>query len=103
LYCPQNLLESIFRRVGEWAGSWIVWMNEGRENVEELVLRAQSGDVEAFEALYRQNQAGIYAFIGLAGAAAPEAAGRLPGLAAPHRRKPGEGRGEVGPRATGGD
>ncbi len=38
-------------------------MNEGRENVEELVLRAQSGDVEAFEALYRQNQAGIYAFI----------------------------------------
>lgn len=38
-------------------------MNEGRENVEELVLRAQSGDVEAFEALYRQNQPGIYTFI----------------------------------------
>ncbi len=38
-------------------------MSEGRENVEELVLRAQSGDVEAFEALYRQTQAGIYTFI----------------------------------------
>lgn len=38
-------------------------MNEGRENVEELVVRAQSGDVDAFEALYRQHQAGIFTFI----------------------------------------
>ena len=38
-------------------------MTEGREDVENLVTRARSGDLEAFEMLYRSHQAGIYTFI----------------------------------------
>lgn len=32
-------------------------------DIQDLVLRARSGDVSAFEELYRSHQAGIYAFI----------------------------------------
>jgi RNA polymerase sigma-70 factor (ECF subfamily) len=38
-------------------------MSEDREEVQELAARARSGEVEAFEALYRSHQAGIYTFI----------------------------------------
>ena len=38
-------------------------MGEDRDEVQELVVRARSGDEEAFGALYRQHQAGIYTFI----------------------------------------
>ncbi len=38
-------------------------MNEARQEVRELVARARSGEVEAFEALYNMHQAGIYTFI----------------------------------------
>ena len=38
-------------------------MTEGRDNVEDLVTRARSGDLAAFEMLYRSHQAGIYTFI----------------------------------------
>lgn len=38
-------------------------MTEGRDNVENLVTRARSGDLEAFEMLYRSHQAGIYTFV----------------------------------------
>ncbi len=37
-------------------------MNE-KPQVDDLVLRAQSGDVDAFESLYRTHQAGLYTFI----------------------------------------
>lgn len=38
-------------------------MTEGRDNVEDLVTRARSGDLEAFEMLYRSHQAGIHTFV----------------------------------------
>ena len=38
-------------------------MGEDRNEVEELAARARSGEAEAFEALYRSHQAGIYTFI----------------------------------------
>ncbi len=38
-------------------------MSEERDEVEELVFRARSGDLEAFETLYQSHQAGIYTFI----------------------------------------
>ncbi len=38
-------------------------MTEERREVQELVARARSGEVEAFEALYRSHQAGIYTFV----------------------------------------
>jgi RNA polymerase sigma-70 factor (ECF subfamily) len=38
-------------------------MNEERDEVQELIARARAGDVDAFEALYRRHQAGIYTFI----------------------------------------
>lgn len=38
-------------------------MSEEAERLQELVLRARSGDVEAFGSLYRSHQAGIYTFI----------------------------------------
>jgi len=38
-------------------------MSEERDEVQELVVRARSGEVEAFEVLYRSHQAGIYTFI----------------------------------------
>jgi len=38
-------------------------MIEGNDQVTDLVARARSGDVAAFEELYRGHQAGIYTFI----------------------------------------
>ena len=38
-------------------------MIEARQQVRELVLRARSGEVEAFEMLYHMHQAGIFTFI----------------------------------------
>src|SRR5512136_237393 len=38
-------------------------MNEERSQVQALVVRAQTGSLEAFEALYRAHQSGIYSFI----------------------------------------
>ena len=38
-------------------------MSEGRDEVEELVTRARSGEVDAFEGLYRRYQAGIHTFL----------------------------------------
>jgi len=38
-------------------------MTEERDEVQELVSRARSGDMAAFENLYRSHQAGIFTFI----------------------------------------
>lgn len=38
-------------------------MIEARQEVRELVARARSGEVEAFEVLYNMHQAGIFTFI----------------------------------------
>jgi RNA polymerase sigma-70 factor (ECF subfamily) len=38
-------------------------MDEDREEVQELVVRAREGDADAFEVLYRRHQAGIYTFV----------------------------------------
>ena len=38
-------------------------MSEARQQVRELVTRARSGEVEAFEMLYQMHQAGIFTFI----------------------------------------
>jgi predicted RNA polymerase sigma factor len=38
-------------------------MAEEHEDVEKLVTRARSGDLEAFEMLFRAHQAGIYSFV----------------------------------------
>jgi len=38
-------------------------MTEERDEVQEIVLRARSGDMAAFEELYRSHQAGIFTFI----------------------------------------
>ena len=38
-------------------------MNEDHDRVVDLVSRARSGDVEAFEALYHGHQAGVYSFV----------------------------------------
>jgi RNA polymerase sigma-70 factor (ECF subfamily) len=38
-------------------------MNEERDEVQQLVARARGGELDAFEALYRSHQAGIYTFI----------------------------------------
>ena len=51
-------------------------MSEERNPVQELVLHARSGSPEAFEAIYRACQAGIYTFI-LSQVREPEAAADL--------------------------
>ena len=38
-------------------------MNEERDSVQALVVRARSGSLEAFEGIYRACQAGVYTFI----------------------------------------
>jgi len=38
-------------------------MDEERDEVEDLVVRARSGEAAAFEALYGRHQAGIYTFL----------------------------------------
>jgi len=38
-------------------------MTEERDEVQEIVARARSGDMAAFEELYRSHQAGIFTFI----------------------------------------
>jgi RNA polymerase sigma-70 factor (ECF subfamily) len=38
-------------------------MNEERDEVQQSVARARAGELDAFEALYRRHQAGIYTFI----------------------------------------
>jgi RNA polymerase sigma-70 factor (ECF subfamily) len=38
-------------------------MNEDRNELGDLVARARAGEVDAFEALYRAHQGGIYTFI----------------------------------------
>ncbi len=38
-------------------------MSEERDKVKELVARARAGEVDAFEALYRAHQGGIYTFL----------------------------------------
>ena len=38
-------------------------MSEERDEVQQLVARARAGEPDAFEALYRSHQAGIYTFV----------------------------------------
>jgi RNA polymerase sigma-70 factor (ECF subfamily) len=38
-------------------------MSEERDEVQQLVARARAGEPDAFEALYRSHQAGIYTFL----------------------------------------